>query len=194
MSELTPIRGLQDPALHIIRARRKTIALRVLPDLTVELRVPQRMTRAEMARFLEEKSGWIEKHRRLTAQRLAQAPPVEKLTEEELRALTERAKEIIPARAAHFAPIVGVSCGRVTIRHQRSRWGSCSSRGNLNFNCLLLLTPPEVLDSVVVHELCHLKEMNHSPRFYAEVLRVFPDYRRCDDWLRRNGGAILRRL
>ena len=95
---------------------------------------------------------------------------------------------------AYYAPIVGVSYGRITIRSQRSRWGSCSSNGNLNFNCLLMLVPPGVLDSVVVHELCHRKEMNHSPRFYAEVLRVLPDYRERDRWLKENGAMLMARL
>ncbi|MBR0136778.1 MAG: M48 family metallopeptidase, partial [Clostridia bacterium] len=68
------------------------------------------------------------------------------------------------------------------------------SKGNLNFNCLLMLTPPEIIDSVVVHELCHLKHMNHSPRFYAEVRRVFPDYDRQSKWLKQNGPAIMLRM
>ena len=113
------------------------------------------------------------------------------LTEEELRELTKQAKRVIPARAAYYAPKVGVTYGRITIRRQRSRWGSCSSKCNLSFNCLLMLTPPEVIDCVVVHELCHRKEMNHSRRFYAEVLRVFPGYREADRWLRENGKLIL---
>lgn len=113
---------------------------------------------------------------------------------EELKALTERAKQVFPARAAYYAPLVGVSYGRITVRHQRTRWGSCSSKGNLNFNCLLMLAPPEVIDSVVVHELCHRKEMNHSKRFYAEVLRVFPEYRKWQKWLRMNGRALMRRM
>ena len=86
----------------------------------------------------------------------------------------------IPERVRHYAPLVGVSFGRITIRNQRSLWGSCSAKGNLNFNCLLMLTPPEVIDSVIVHELCHRKEMNHSKAFYAEVRRVFPDYWKWD--------------
>ena len=72
--------------------------------------------------------------------------------------------------------------------------GSCSSKGNLNFNCLLMLAPPKVLDSVVVHELCHRKEMNHSKRFYAEVLRVFPDYWAQDKWLKENGNILMSML
>ncbi|MDY3888895.1 MAG: M48 family metallopeptidase, partial [Agathobacter sp.] len=85
--------------------------------------------------------------------------------------------EYIPKRVAYFADIMGVDYGRITIRMQKTRWGSCSSKGNLNFNCLLMLAPPEVIDYVVVHELCHRKEMNHSKAFWREVERVLPDYR-----------------
>ena len=88
---------------------------------------------------------------------------------------------------------MGVSYGAVTIRSQKTKWGSCSAKGNLNFNCLLMLTPPEIIDSVVVHELCHRKEMNHSERFYRELFRVFPAYSECRNWLKENGGGIMRR-
>ena len=100
---------------------------------------------------------------------------------------------VIPDRVRHFAPKVGVTVRRITIRNQTTRWGSCSAAGNLNFNCLLMLTPPEVIDSVVVHELCHLLQMNHSPAFYAEVHRVYPDYDRWNDWLKAHGREIMRR-
>ena len=89
---------------------------------------------------------------------------------------------------------MGVTYGRSTIRSQHTRWGSCSARGNLNFNCLLALTPPEVLDYVVVHELCHRKELNHSPAFWAEAERVLPDYKNRRNWLKENGTALIARL
>ena len=108
--------------------------------------------------------------------------------------MAKQVKTIIPVRAAYFAPLVGVSYGRITIRSQHTRWGSCSSKGNLNFNCLLALVPPEVLDYVVVHELCHRKEMNHSPRFWAEVERILPDYKMSLKWLKENGTALIGRL
>ena len=73
-------------------------------------------------------------------------------------------------------------------------WGSCTAKGNLNFNCLLMLTPPEVLDSIVVHELCHRKHMNHSAEFYAEVLRVYPDYRKWEKWLKENGKRLIAQM
>lgn len=101
---------------------------------------------------------------------------------------------MIPERAAYYAEIIGVSYGRITIRNQKTRWGSCSGKGNLNFNCLLMLTPPEVLDYVVVHELCHRKEMNHSKRFWNEVEKVLPDYWESRKWLKENGGRIIERV
>ncbi len=122
---------------------------------------------------------------------MGSVPP---LTGEELHALTEKALTCIPERVKFYAPQIGVTYGRITIRNQKTRWGSCSAKGNLNFNCLLMLTPPEVIDSVVVHELCHRKEMNHSNRFYAEVLRILPDYWKWHGWLKEHGEAIMRRM
>ena len=119
---------------------------------------------------------------------------VKKLTEAEIDELKARAAEVIPARVSYYAQIVGVEYGRITIRCQKTRWGSCSSKGNLNFNCLLMLAPPEVLDSVVVHELCHLKEMNHSKAFYDEVLRAYPNYKQDHQWLKEHGSELMSRV
>ena len=94
----------------------------------------------------------------------------------------------------HFAPSIGVTFGRITIRRQRTKWGSCSSKGNLNFNVLLMLAPPDILDYIVVHELCHRRELNHSAHFWSEVEKVMPDYREKEKWLKENGGALMDRL
>ncbi len=96
------------------------------------------------------------------------------------------------ARAEHWAPRLGVTFGRVRVKDQRSLWGSCSREGNLNFSWRLTLAPSEVLDYVVVHELAHRLEMNHSRRFWAHVEKHCPDYRAHRKWLRRNGEALYR--
>ena len=89
-----------------------------------------------------------------------------------------------------YAPRIGVSYGRVAIRDQRSRWGSCSAKGNLNFNWKLIMAPPEALTYVVIHELCHLIEFNHSPRFWALVQAQMPEYEIWKKWLKQHGGEL----
>ena len=98
--------------------------------------------------------------------------------------LSARALARIRERLDHFVPRIGRAPGRVTIREQKSRWGSCSQKGNLNFNWKLIMAPPEVLDYVVVHELCHLHEFNHSPRFWSLVQAQLPDYEVWKKWLK----------
>lgn len=174
----------------IIRSSRKTVSLQITPEGKVLVRCPNRMAKREIDRFVQSKADWIEAH----LQKIAERPPMPRLTETELKALAGQARELLPRLAREFAPRVGVTYGRITIRCQRTRWGSCSAPGNLNFNCLLMLSPPEVQAYVVVHELCHRKEMNHSPRFWQEVERVMPDYRTHKKWLKDNGNALTARL
>ena len=111
-----------------------------------------------------------------------------------LRRLADEALRVLPERVRHFAPLVGVTYGRITIRNQKSKWGSCSAQGNLNFNCLLMDAPAEVQDYVVVHELCHRKELNHSPAFWAQVARVLPGYKEQEKWLKTEGQKLIRRM
>ncbi len=94
------------------------------------------------------------------------------------------ARRVLLARVAHFAPLCGVTVKRIAIRNQRRRWGSCSSLGNLNFNYRLIFLPTDLCDYVVVHELCHLKQLNHSQAFWDEVARVIPQYKEQETRLR----------
>ncbi len=178
---------------ELIRSQRKTLAVEIKTDGRVIVRAPMRLPKRDIERFLIEKSDWIRIHRAKVLARQAQeeAHPVSALTDAQLLGLKKRASVVIPERVAHFAPLVGVDYGNITVRSQKTRWGSCSSKGNLNFNCLLLLAPPQVLDYVVVHELCHRKQMNHSPRFWAEVARVMPDYKASIRWLKENGNRLM---
>ena len=174
---------------EVIRSNRRTLGAEIKGGRLI-VRAPMGASEEDIRRFLEKNRKWISEHMARAQARQRQLAEVPMLTAEEARALAEKAREVIPARVAWYAPRIGVTYGRITLRWQATRWGSCSSKGNLNFNCLLMLAPPAVLDSVVVHELCHRKEMNHSPRFYAEVLRVFPDYWAAHQWLKDNGPAL----
>ena len=178
--------------INLIRSRRKTLSIRITQDGNLEIRAPLRMPQREIDAFLREKEGWIAAHRAqvLREKAAGQAQPLDGAA---ISALAEQMQKDLPALLDRHARSMGVTFGKVTIRCQQTRWGSCSSEGNLNFNCLLMLAPPEVLDYVVVHELAHRKQMNHSALFWQEVARECPDYRTHLRWLKENGGALLRR-
>lgn len=176
------------PQYQVIRSDRKTIAIQITGDGQVRVRCPRRMPEGEIQAFLREKSGWIQKHLQSATAR------EEPFTDQQLQAFAERTGALLSSRLPAFARQLGVTYHRVTIRRQRTRWGSCSSQGNLNFNCLLALVPAEVLDYVVVHELCHLKQMNHSPKFWAEVAAILPDYKAPRMWLKEHGRKLIYRL
>ena len=176
----------------IIRSARRTLALEIKQGEIV-VRAPYLTTDRSIRDFLEKNGAWIEKHLTRAKEREEAKADIPKLTDKEINELADKALVYIPERVKHFAPIVGVTYGRITIRNQKSKWGSCSAKGNLNFNCLLMLAPPDVIDSVVVHELCHRLEMNHSARFYQEVFRVMPNYKEAHAWLKKNGDLLMGR-
>lgn len=179
--------------ITIISSNRKTLSIQLKPGEIIA-RAPLRMKDKEIYSFIESKKSWIEKNLAKIEEREKAIGEVKPFAQEEIKELAEKAKIIIPERVKYYAPKIGVTYNRITIRCQRTRWGSCSSKGNLNFNCLLALFPLEVIDSVVVHELCHRKHMNHSPQFYAEIEKVFPEYRKYHKWLSDNGGVYMGRM
>lgn len=187
---------IRDIEVAVIRSNRRTIAIRVNPDFTVTVRAPRRVTQREIDRILREKQPWIQKHMEQMKEKRAwyDAMEMNGLTDAECRQLKQKAQAHIPERVEYFASIIGVDYGRITIRTQKTRWGSCSSKGNLNFNCLLMLAPPEVIDYVVVHELCHRKEMNHSKAFWREVEKVMPEYKISVQWLKNQGSMLMGRV
>ncbi|MCD8109934.1 MAG: M48 family metallopeptidase [Clostridiales bacterium] len=178
---------------RVMKSNRKTMAIQVRDDGVI-VRAPYYVPDTEINRFIREHETWIRKKLAELEEDKKQIQKTEPLSMDEIRALADQALKVIPERVRYYAPLIGVTYGRITIRNQRTRWGSCSAKGNLNFNCLLMLAPPEVVDSVVVHELCHRKEMNHSKAFYEEVLRVFPDYYKWNGWLKENGRALMMRM
>lgn len=177
----------------VIRSNRKTVAIQVNSDLSVTVRDPYSASEKDIEEILKKKEAWISRHIekiKKTKERF-EAEPTEKLTREKVIALAEEALKVIPERVEYFAKVIGVTYGKITVRNQKTRWGSCSSKGNLNFNCLLMLAPPEVLDYVVVHELCHRKQMNHSKAFWLEVEKVLPNYKEVRKWLKEEGSQMI---
>ena len=164
---------MTDIPYTLIRSSRKTFSIQITPAGEVILRCPNRMAKWEAEAFLESKRPWIEKH-------LSGRAPVSPLTADELDWLVDAAKEDLPPRVHLLASQLGVTY--------------CSAKGNLNFNCLLMLCPEAVRDYVVIHELCHRKQMNHSSAFWAEVEAICPDYKASRQWLKTNGAALIGRL
>jgi predicted metal-dependent hydrolase len=148
--------------------------------------VPQGTSRAGIERLLEEERLWIEDQRRRQVPRLCLDPSA--VSESQARMT---AREFVSTLAQEEAERIGVEYRRIRIGGQRTLWGSCSPRGTLSFNWRLVLGPPEVLDYVVVHELCHLRVPNHSRRFWALVERHRPHWRQQRDWLREYGRELL---
>ena len=180
--------------IKIIRSHRRTLALEITPTGEVRVRAPYFVSEQDIKKFVESKSNWIEKHLRKLECDKDVLESEGMFSEEELKKLVNLAKQVVPEKVAYYARIMNVTYGRISIRKQKTRWGSCSREGNLNFNCLLMMAPPEVLDYVVVHELSHRLEMNHSPRFWAQVERILPDYKRPRKWLKEYGNQLMLRM
>ena len=159
---------------EIVRSRRRTVALEVTREGRVLVRVPLRMPQGEIERFVASHAAWLEKAQAKVAARQAAHPP---LTEQEIAALRQRAKEVLPGRVAHYAAIMGVTPTSVKITSARTRFGSCSGKNGICFSLYLMQYPEAAIDYVVVHELAHIRHHDHSPAFYAEVAKVLPDHK-----------------
>lgn len=163
------------------RARRYVI--RVADDGTVRVTVPRWGSKREAEAFAGRQREWIEKQRRrVELERARPRPaPIAPEVERELRA---RATQVLPPRLIELAALQGLTVTRVSIRNQRRRWGSCSRRGHICLNWRLAQMPDEVRDYVLIHELMHLKRMDHSPRFWRLVEAACPDYKAARAWIR----------
>lgn len=169
---------------NFIRAKRRSMSLKIEEDGTITVRAPYRMPVKEADYFVESHREWILK-------RLKAYEAMKKLrpayTEAERDAGRKLAKKIFSEKCRIYAERMGVTYGTITIREQKTRWGSCSARGNLNFNWKLALMPEEIQEYLVVHELAHRVEMNHSQAFWALVEKEIPDYKERRAWLKKNG-------
>ena len=162
-------------------SRRKTIAIYLSGSGNFEIRCPVICSDQDIMRFVDSQTGWIERHRQ------KQIPSSEMLSFEDLKRLGEASLVEIVPRVKYFAELMQVRVRKVTFKVMKSRWGSCSSNGNISLNVLLMLTPEKIRDAIVVHELCHRIHMNHSRDFWALVGQYDKDYKLHQTQLRNIG-------
>ena len=180
--------------IKIVKSNRKTFSLEVKRDGSVILRAPIFASNRQIEEFYNKNKAWLEKHIIENKKRTEKSRFYPAFTEDEIKALKVRAKQYIPKRVEYWAEIIGVKYNSVSIRAQKTRWGSCSSKGNLNFNCLLMLTDTEAIDYVVIHALCHIKELNHSKRFWSLVETYMPNYKEVQKRIKSMELQIFSRL
>lgn len=160
---------------ELIRSRRKTLALEVTGDGRLLVRAPLRCARGRIDAFVGAHAAWIEKHLAIQREKAARRPPAP--TGAEIEALKARARAELPEKIARWSQIMGVVPTGFKVTSARKRYGSCSGKNSLCFSCFLMNCPEAAVELVVVHELCHIREKNHGPRFYALLERVLPDWR-----------------
>lgn len=180
--------------VEVRRSKRKSAAIKITADMQIVVFVPVYVSDNEIERLVISKSKWIDEHMLKVQSTIDERSKLEKITFEQIKELADQAVEYIPKRVKYYAEKENFVYNKITIKNLVSRWGSCSTKGNLNFNCLLMLTPDYVIDYIVVHELCHLREMNHSEKFWAKVEKIMPDYQRAELWLKQNGGNLISRM
>ena len=180
--------------MTLTRSSRKTVGLKIKNSRNITLTFPRHFTDSDIEDFLVKRRSWIDHYVQKTRMRELETGALPMLTYEELAKLGDDTLSLLMPLLDEYIPLLRVRVNRVTVKAQRTRWGSCSVRGNLNFNCLLALTPDYVQRYIVVHELCHLLNMNHSPAYWAEVARIMPDYEMAEAWIKAEGWKLFKRL
>lgn len=172
----------------LIRCDRTTYEIQVKPGGEIVVRAPYQLPQSMVLDFFINKEQWIRdkhsKQSKLSPRKKYQKDEKDRLLEKRYK---KAATDYIPKRVEYYAELIGVTYEKITIRDTKTRWGSCSSSGNLSFSWRLMLAPFSVLDYVVVHELCHRIHMNHSKEFWSTVGLYFPDYKEKKNWLKEKG-------
>lgn len=180
----------------LIKSRRKSCSISVDLQKGVIVRTPIGYSQRKLQELFLEKEDWIVSHyRKYRAACERAAEHSGNMTPVQRDALVKRyrdaAKEYIPARVEYYSRFVRGNYKKIAIRDQKTRWGSCSESGTLSFSWRLMLAPPAVLDYVVVHELCHFENMNHSKDFWQAVENILPDYKERRRWLKEHGAELM---
>lgn len=176
---------------QLVRCRRRSIGLQITRDARLVVRAPQRVSLAQIQELVQAKREWILRKQALWRTRQQEVAHVIPPAPRELRQLRQRARQLITERVAIYAAQTGLQPRAIRINSAQTRWGSCSPNGNVNFTWRLSLAPLHVIDYVVVHELVHLQEKNHSAQFWQKVAAIMPEYRAAHKWLHQNGHRLV---
>lgn len=179
--------------IKLIRNDRRSISIEINTNCEIIVRAPYKMKNSDIEKFIHSRSSWIESHLSEMRERIS-SENMTAFTDNELEKMKLSLPGKLNPRLTYYSKLIGVSYAKVSIRTMTSRWGSCTGTKNLCFNVLLDCVPEHILDYVVVHELCHLKEMNHSAMFWKLVEEQIPDYNECRAWLRDKGTSLIHRL
>lgn len=185
LNDAEPARRPATAAVFVRHRWARRYILRVLDDGTLRVTLPRWGSKREAQAFVDRSAAWIarqlEKHQA--------RPPIARPDEPQLR---ERAARELPPQLRALADAHGITVTRISIRNQRTRWGACSSRGSITLNWRLILVPPFVREYVMIHELMHRRELNHSRRFWRHVAAACPDHATARRWLLDQGRALFR--
>jgi len=157
-----------------VRSGRRSISIEITKDARVLVRAPFFASKQSIEEFVAEHEEWIKKH--LDVPKRKTISNVE-LTAEQIKVLRQKAAAVLAERTEYFSELMGLVPASVKITSARTRFGSCSAKKGICFSLYLLLYPPEFIDYVVVHELCHLKHMNHGKRFHELLEEFIPNHR-----------------
>lgn len=159
--------------IEYIKSNRKTLALEITKNLRILVRMPRTCSMKRAEQFVRDHEDWLERHLLRQQQRSEKYD----LTDKQIKALRQRAKQVIPERVAHYTKLTGLTPSAVHITSAKTRFGSCSGKNSLNFSLYLMLYSEGAVDYVVLHEICHIAFKNHSKEFYNLISRYMPEYR-----------------
>ena len=177
---------------QIIRSARKTLSVEIANG-GVLVRSPKYLNKRKIEDILFQKQNWITKKLFISQKIIEANSGIKPLDDDDIKDLRKALSCDIKARCDAFASALGVQYKNITVRLQKTCWGSCSAKKNLNFNCLLMLCPESVRSAIAAHEVCHIKEMNHSKRFYELLYSLHPSYGEDSKWLSEHGKEIIYR-
>ncbi len=168
------LKDIKDLVYKVEYSKRKTLSMKVCDDYSILVKAPKRTNKKVVEDFIAKNIQWIVETRLKVEERNNKKIY---LTEEEVRNLKLKAREIIPKKIEYFSGVMGVKPTAVKINSAKTRWGSCSGKNSVNFSYRIMLLDEELIDYIVVHELAHITVKDHSSRFYSEVAKFMPDYK-----------------